>query len=105
MPHQQKLVHIQEIPGAAANGAAVIATGFRIDDPVAANSYAVARHQISVEIFGGDPSVDFRWWTTAVTTAGFTFNWAGLTAGVTIRIVAHVFHSICFDISTAQPPY
>lgn len=105
MSHQQKLVYIQEIPAAGANGALVVTPGFHLDDVRLTDSYHVARHEVKVEIIGADPSNAFRWWTTNVGVTTFTFNWAGLGAGCTIRLSAHVFHSICFDISTAQPPY
>lgn len=106
MSHQQKLVHIQEIDVPAMAGALVINTLFHIDDVTQPDSYHVARHEVTVECIGGDPGADFRWWTTAVGLNSFTFNWDfGQRASVRLRIVAHIFHSICFDISTAQPPY
>jgi len=104
--HQQKLVHIADLTNIAAAGAQAIATGFLINadnNP----SLAVARQECTCEANGADPGAGFRWWLTAITTLGFTFNWAGANAGagVNLRIVAHVFHSICFDISSEQIPY
>jgi len=105
MPHQQKLVHIVDITSVAAAGNQVIATAFLLDG-ISAASVPVARQETTVEIYGADPGANSRWWTTVITTAGFTFNWAGLNPGVcNIRIVSHVFHSICFDISSVTPPY
>ena len=105
MPHQQKLVHIQEITHIAAAGAQAVATGFLIDSDNV-TSLAVARHEATVEVNGGDPSATFRWWLTAITTAGFVVNWAGATGGgENLHVVAHVFHSICFDISSSESPY
>jgi len=104
MPHQQKLVHIQDLTGIAANNAVAIATGFLLDaqnEP----SLALARHETTVEVYGGDPSGTWRWWLTNITVNGFTLNWAGANAGVNLHIVSHVFHSICFDISSAERPY
>ena len=105
MPHQQKLVHIADITTIGAAGNQVIATAFLLDGITAA-SVPVARQETTVECYGADPGATSRWWTTAITTAGFTLNWAGYNAGVTnLRIVSHVFHSICFDISSVTPPY
>ena len=105
MPHQQKLVHVADITHIAAAGNQVIATGFLLNaqnEP----SLAVARQETTVEVYGADPSATFRWWTTAITTAGFTINWAGAAGGgENLRVVSHVFHSICFDISSQQQPY
>ena len=106
MQHNQKLVHIRDLTSVAAGPAYVyVATGFLINadnNP----SLPVARQEVSVEISGSDPGVDARWWLTGITTAGFTFRWQGFNPGVcNIRIVAHVFHSICFDISDVTPPY
>lgn len=106
MLHQQKLVHVRDITSAAAAGAVYVGTGFLINadnNP----SLPVARQEVTCEVSGADPSADFRWWLTAVTTSGFYFWWAGLTGGnvCNLRVVAHVFHSICFDISSAVPPY
>jgi len=106
MAYQQKLIHIHTITAAGANGAAAVATGFRIVNEQQPNGMALARQNVSVEVSAADPSGTFRWWLTAITTAGFTFNWAGANAGVCdIRVVAQVFHSICFDISTVQAQY
>lgn len=103
--HQQKLVHIQDITSAGAAGAAYVATGFLLNadnNP----SLAVARQETTCEVNAADPGGTFRWWLTAITTAGFWFNWAGMNAGVcNMRIVSHVFHSICFDISSQLQPY
>jgi len=105
MAHQQKLVHIVDITSIAANGNQVIATGFQLaadNEP----ALAVARQETTHEIMAADPSEDSRVWSTAITTAGFTINWAGFNAAVCdLRVVSHVFHSICFDISTVQSPY
>ena len=104
--HQQKLVHIHDVTSAAAAGAVAIATGFLINSDNNP-SLAVARQECTCEVNGADPSANFRWWLTAITTAGFTFNWAGCTAGnvCNLHVVAHVYHSICFDISSAVSPY
>jgi len=103
--HQQKLVHIHDINSAAAAGAVAIATGFLLNadnNP----SLPVARQECTCEVNGADPGANFRWWLTAITTAGFVFNWTGGNQGVcNFRIVAHVFHSICFDISSQQTMY
>jgi len=103
--HQQKLVHIHDLTSVGAAGAAAVATGFLINadnNP----SLPVARQEVTSEVSGADPGGTSRWWLTNITAAGFVYNWAGFNAGVcNIRIVAHVFHSICFDISSQMPPY
>lgn len=103
--HQQKLVHIADVNNIPAAGAQAVATGFLINadnNP----SLAVARQECTVEANGGDPGGTFRWWLTAITTAGFILNWAGANPGVcNLRCVSHVFHSICFDISSEQQMY
>ena len=104
MPHQQKLVHIQDITGIGAANGVAIACGLQYD----ANNepaLAIPRHECTVEVHGGDPSGTWRWWLTAITPAGFTLNWAGATPGVNLHVVARIFHSICFDISSAEQPY
>ena len=104
MAHQQKLVHVQVLTNVAEDGNQVVATGFLIDDP--SGAYPVEPQLITHEINAADPGEDSRCWTTAKTTAGFTFNWAGFNVGVcNIRVVARIFHSICFDISSSQQPY
>ena len=107
MLHQQKLVHIRDITSAAAAASVYVATGFLINadnNP----SLPVARQEVTVELScAANPHGPvFEWWLSGITTAGFTFNWQGLNPGIAnIRIVAHVFHSICFDISDEVPPY
>jgi len=106
MAYQQKLIHIHTITDAGASGAAAVTTGFRIVNEQQPSGMALARQNVSVEVSGADPGATFRWWLTAISTTGFTFNWAGANAGVCdIRVVAQVFHSICFDISTVQSQY
>ena len=105
MIHQQKLVHIRDLTSIAAQGAQAITTGFLLNadnNP----SLAVARQECTVEVYGADPGATWRWWLTNITTTGLTVNWAGANAGVcNLHIVAHVFHSICFDLSSQQPYY
>ena len=106
MAHQQKLVHVQNLTSVAEDGNQAVVTGFQIDDVADTDAYAVAPHILTCETQAADPGEDSRWWTTARTTAGFTFNWAGYNEGVcNLRIVARIYHSICFDVSSEQPPY
>ena len=102
MPHQQKLVHIHESTSVGAAGNVGVVTGFLLDTAMypaqPLGSLAVARQETTVEIYGADPGATSRWWTT--------LNWAGFNAGFcNLHVVSHVFHSICFDISSVQQQY
>jgi len=110
MPHQQKLVHIQEITGIAAGGQVVpIAPGLQFD---ANNEPALAavRHKMTVEINGADPGANFRWYnlvqpTAALVTLVFADTLGGYNARYNAHVMIKLFHSICFDISSAEQPY
>ena len=105
MAHQQKLVHITDLTNVASSGNQAITTNLYLAGGVYDPAVKVAPHEITCEVNGADPGTNFRWWTTSKTTSGFTFNWAGASNTPNLRIVAHVFHSICFDVSSAQPLY
>jgi hypothetical protein len=106
MPHQQKLVHIQEITGIAAGGQVVpIAPGLQYD---ANNEPALAavRHKMTVEINGTDPGADFRWFNLLPPTAALVvLAFAATLGGYNAHVMIKLFHSICFDISSAEQPY
>lgn len=105
MAFQQKLFHVHLITGAAANGNVAITTNLRLVVLNNSASQQVAPDVITAEVRGGDPGATSRWWLTAITTAGFTFNWAGFNAGLDIRITAGKRHSICYDLSMTQAQY
>lgn len=106
MAHQQKLVHVQVLTSVVAAGNQAVAAGLQIDDANLTDAYSVAPHLIICEVGAADPGATSRWWITNRLTTGFTFNWAGFNPGVcNLRVVARVFHSICFDISSEQVPY
>jgi hypothetical protein len=105
MPHQQKLVHIQDSTGLPAGGVlVVISPGLQYD----ANNepaLAVARHKTTVEVNGADPGADFRWFTLGVTATQILLSLFSTPGGYNVHIVTKIFHSICFDISSAEQPY
>jgi hypothetical protein len=105
MPHQQKLVHIQDITGVAPGGGGTgIIPGLQYD----ANNepaLSVYRHKTTVEVYGADPGGDFRWFTTVFIANTFTLWYMSTNGGYNLHIVTKIFHSICFDISSAEQPY
>jgi len=105
MAYQQKLFHVHYASGVGAADAVVITTNLRLVILSSAASLQVAPDVITHEFRGGDPSATSRVWYTAPTTAGFTANWAGVTAGIDIRFTAGKRHSICYDLSITQSPY
>ena len=106
MPHQQKLVHIQEITGVTAGGQIlVINPGLQYD----ANNepaLAVTRHKMTVEINGSDPGGDFRWFNIIPPTpTQIVLDLVATLGGYNAHVMIKLFHSICFDISSAEQPY
>ena len=106
MPHQQKLVHIQDVTGIAAGGQLVqINPGLQYD----ANNepaLAVTRHKMTVEIYGSDPGADFRWYLLIPPTpTNVILILQATLGGYNAHVMIKLFHSICFDISSAEQPY
>jgi len=63
MPHQQKLVHIQDITGVPPGGGFTGIVPGLMYNAQNEPSLALARHKTSVEAYGADPGGDFRWYT------------------------------------------
>ena len=105
MPHQQKLVHIQEITGAVAGGAVVVIIPGLQYDANNEPALSVTRHKTTVEVNGSDPGGDFRWYTALVNPGGFFLFYAATLGGYNMHLMTKVFHSLCFDISSAEQPY
>jgi len=69
-------------------------------------SLALTRHKMSVEIYGADPGNDFRWYLLIPPTpTQVLLIFAATNGGYNAHVVIKVFHSICFDISSAERPY
>jgi len=69
-------------------------------------SLAVARHKMTVEAYGADPGGDYRWYCWAQPTAAqVVLIVVSTNGGYNLHIVIKLFHSICFDISSAERPY
>jgi hypothetical protein len=107
MPHQQKLVHIQDVTGVPPGGGLVqINPGLRINTQSNPNNINVVRHKMSVEVNGADPGNDYRWYLLLPPTATqVLLVLASTNGGYNAHIVIKLFHSICFDISSAEKPY
>ena len=106
MAHQQKLISIVDINNVAAAGAGVVLHNLHLSADCEP-ALAVAPIKFACIPSGADPSGTFRWWITNVTTANYTANWAGCTnlGGVSLRFIAQMYHSICYDYNYTERPY
>jgi hypothetical protein len=104
--HQQKLIHITDFNNVGFPGFSVITHGLHLSadqEP----ALAVAPINFNCIPMMNDPSSAFRWWVTAVGTNQYTANWDGTRQGgvVTLRWIAQMYHSICYDYNYTERPY
>jgi len=106
MPHQQKLRHIVDYTNIPAGGVVAINHGLLLD---ADNhpSLAVTPLMLKHFFYGADPGATSRVWWTAIGTVFATLNFNGVNAfaGVNIRVMIYIPHSICMDYSSQEKMY